>query len=470
MRPAMQEQRAASRPAAVLRRAVAGAALASLAMALTGCLSLRSNDASQTTPGKITIKAVVCASNYKHVGAPNWTDCQPGKTGKDILFDDNTREDAMTKSFGQILVGFRVPRNTIGPQAFASKDGTRFTLSPSYTTELHRLFAPSADQQWLGYISTVRDYDPANESNRVGELSVDFMLPTPTGGTPLATFRWRQVVGFRQGGNADAPVVCGDDPIGKFCVDSPRRAVVSDDLKTDVSDFAVLPGTSTTAYAGTIAVVPFTVRYADGAALGTKSFSLGASTELPQTAANTDPRTINADSNTSTRVTARVPIPANTPEGQYAVSLTAATGVPAITRSSTARIVVESVPLQASGAPPPSTNRAEVAFRVRSMGASGTRVRRLAVRKAPAAGTITVTCRGSGCAFRSKTIKRRRTATLTPLFRHRKLRPRTVVRIRVGAPNFIGKVFTFTVPKSERPPSTKVRCLPPGAKRALPCA
>jgi hypothetical protein len=463
----MQARRTSCRSTAALRRGCAGAALAILTVALSGCLSLKSNEASQTSPGKITLKAVVCASNYEHVGAPNWTDCQPGKTGKEILFKDHNRTDATTKGFGQLLVGFRVPRGTVGPQTFASKDGTSFTLSASYTTELQRLFAPSADQQWLGYISTVKNYDPATETNRVGEVNVEFRLPPPVGGAPLATFRWRQVVGFRQGGNADAPVVCGDDPIGKFCVDSPPHPDVSEDLKTDVSDFAVLPGTSTTAYAGTTAVVPFTVRYSDGAGLGAKSFSLGASTELPQTTAMTDPRTIDANPNSLTRVTARVPIPANTPQGQYAVSLSAAIGVPAITRSNTARIVVEPVPQPASG-PPPSRNGAFVDF-VWTPTRSGTKARSLVVRNAPATGEVAVSCRGGGCTFRTKTFKKRPKVRLTPLFRKRKLRPRTVVEIRVTGPNYISKVFTFKVRKARNAPTAKVRCVPPGTKRALPC-
>ena len=45
-----------------------------------------------------------------------------------------------------------------------------FTLSPSYTTELQRMFPPSGDQQWLGYISKVENFDAKSPSKRVGEL------------------------------------------------------------------------------------------------------------------------------------------------------------------------------------------------------------------------------------------------------------------------------------------------------------
>jgi hypothetical protein len=87
----------------------------------------------------------------------------------------------------------------------------------------------------------------------------------------------------------------------------------------------------------------------------------------------------------------------------------------------------------------------------------------------PAGGNVAVTCRGGGCAFRSKTIKQRRQVKLTALFRHRKLKSRTVVEIGVTAPNYIGKVFTFTMRKKKLAPASKFKCLPPGANKALPC-
>jgi hypothetical protein len=275
---AMRERRTAGRSAVFRRRGCVGAALVFLTVALSGCLSLKSNEASQTAPGKITLKVVVCASNYDHTkNLPNWTDCQPGKIGS----ADINREDATKDGFGQFLVGFRVPLGTVGPTAFSSKDGaTDFTLSPSYTTELQRLFPVPGDQQWIGYISAVKEYKATVAANRVGELNVEFRLPKSADGAPLATFRWRPVVGFRQGGNADAAVSCSDAD-GKYCVDSPPRARISDDITTDVSDFGVLPGASATVYAGTTAKVPFQLRYSDKAGLGREGFSLTAATELP---------------------------------------------------------------------------------------------------------------------------------------------------------------------------------------------
>jgi hypothetical protein len=458
----MRERRTAGRSAAA-RRGCVGAALVLLAVALSGCLSLKSNGAAQTTPGEITLKVVVCASNYKHVGAPNWTDCQPGPVGK-IVAEDVNREDAMTGGFGQILVGFRVPLNTVHPLGFSSKDGaTDFTLSASYTSELQRLFPAPGDQEWIGYISTVKEYKPAVAASRVGELDVDFELPTASDGSPLAAFRWRPVVGFRQGGDADADVTCGNDAVGKYCVDSPPRAVMSDDITTNVSDFGVLPGASTPVYAGTTARVPFLLSYSDKGKLGHKDFSLAATTNVPNTRALVDLPTIDAEPDSTNAANALVAVPAGTPGGRYSVLLSAATGSPPITRINSGTIFVQPLP----PGPPPSANPAQVDTFFNPTRA-GTTVRRLVVKSVPTGGMVRVVCKGRGCAFKSKTLKKRGKVSLTSLFRHRKLRPRTGVEISVTAPNFIGKLFTFKMRKTSTPTS-KLRCLPPGSTKALPC-
>lgn len=449
------------------RRGCVGAALVLLTVALSGCLSLKSNSASQTTPGKITLKLVVCASNYKHAPAPapNWTDCQPGNVGK-IVAQDVNREDALTGGFGQILVGFRVPLGTVRPTAFSSKDGaTDFTLSPSYTTELQRLFPAPGDQQWVGYISAVKEYKPAVAASRVGELNVDFGLPKSTDGAPLATFRWRPVVGFRQGGNADAAVACGNDAVGKYCVDSPPRAQMSDDITTDVSDFGLLPGASVTAYAGTTARVPFPLRYSDKAKLGRESFSLTATTDVPNGRALADPQTIDAAPDSANTANALVAVPAGTPAGRYTVTLSAATGTPPIKRENRGTIFVQALP----PGPPPSQISSDVENEWNAK-RSGTRVKILKVTRVPTDGSVTVRCLrgGRSCAFRSKTIKGRRTVNLTKLFRRRNLRPRTVVEVNITAPQHIGKLLRYTVRKNRLPKKQKL-CEPPGAPKPLPC-
>ena len=443
------------------RRGGIGAALVFLMLTLSGCLALKSNDASQTTPGKVTIKAVVCASNY--LAVKTLPDCQPKKDGKR---QDNTQDDATKSGAGQLLVGFRVPVGTVGPPSFSSKNGaTNFTLSPSYTTELQRMFPPSADQQWMGYISTVENYTPTPD--RVGELNVEFKLPASAGGTPLATFRWRQVVGFRQAASPDVPVSCPDDATGKLCVDTPPRGDISGDITTDVSDFGMLGGTTATAYAGTTARVPLQLRYSDKGGLGRESFLLAATTELPGTRAVAEPRTISAAPNSTNAASALVEVPASTPGGRYAVTLSAATGTPPVTRSTTATIFVQ--PLPPGPAPTPIDSPVDNRW---TPFKSGTKVDLLVVRRVPGGAAVTVRClRGRGsCKFKSKSFKNRRTVKLTPLFRGRRLKPNTVIEVNITADKRIGKLLRYKVRKPPLIPFKQSLCEPPGAPKPLPCA
>jgi hypothetical protein len=445
-----------------------GAALALLTVALSGCLSLKSNEASQTTPGKVTLKAVVCASNYNHKTPPpppNWTDCQENN----VVARDNRRSDATDSGDGRLLVGFRIPAGADGLASFSNPQGITFSKSESYTKELERAFPPPADQHWIGYISGVGAYAPTTDaSKRRIEFQADFTLPKSAGGAPFTgQFRWREVVGFRSENTPAEPVSCPGPADNNICFDSPPPATVRTDTPTAVSDFGVLGGATTTAYAGTTAVVPFSLRYSDGARLGRKSFSLSAATDLPHTTAVTEPRTIAVPPNSSNDATTRVPVPANTPPGQYTVTLSAAIGAPAVTRSNTARIVVAPVPVQGSGSSPPAPNPARVR-NIWALRSGRTTVRTLVVTDVPAGGTVTTTCRGRGCPPKSKASKGRRRVNLTPLFRRRKLRSGAVVEIRVGAPNYISKRFTFTMHKRSLP-TPKLRCVPPGAKKTLPC-
>jgi hypothetical protein len=456
----MHERRTGSQATAARRRGCVGAALALLAMTLSGCLSLKANSASQTAPGKVTIKAVVCASKYD---APlDWTDCQ----ANNVLLKDNSRQEATQDGPGQVLVGFRVPAGAIPPPSFSSKDGaTSFAVSPTYTSELQRLFPAPADQQWNGYISPVKEYKHTLPANRVGELNVDFGLPKSADGTPLPTFRWRQVVGFRQGSDENAPVVCGDDPIGKYCVDSPPHAQISDDVTTNVSDFGVLPGTGPTVYAGTTARVPFQLRYSDKASLGRKAFSLTATAALPNAGVLADPRSIDASPNSNSPASVLVRVPPGTPGGRYTVTLSAAIGSPPVTRANTATVFVQ--PLPPGPAPTPILSPVDNDFTTTP---AGTKVHLLVVKKVPTGGVVSVRClRGRGrCPFKSKTIKNRRTVKLTKLFRGRTLRPGTVLEVSITADRRIGKVVQYKVRKGLSPTKDTL-CAPPGTSKPLSC-
>ncbi|MEA2137136.1 MAG: hypothetical protein QOG56_286 [Solirubrobacteraceae bacterium] len=459
----MQKRLSSDRPPGSRRAGRTGAALALFALALSGCMSLKENKIVQTTPGKVTIRTVLCASNYAKVsGLP---DCN-----KDSVFEiHNNTADATAAKDGQLLVGFRVALGANGPDSFQSKDGVAvFTKSPTYTGELRRLLPPAAGQQWIGYISNFGHYDPAGL--RILELEPDFTLPAAGSSAPL---QWRTVVGFREGNpaapNPNAAVSCSDDLVNvNPCLESPPLDRARVDLTQPVSDFAVLGGATTTAFAGTTAVLPFKLRYSDGAKLGRRSFSLSARTQLPQLSAKTAP-TLSLDSDATSDTTVQVQLPAGAPAGRFAVALTAAIGSPPVERAAAGTIEVVAVPQVGSKPPLPASGNVDFGFVTPRSGA-GRKVTRMAVTGVPAGGTVRVTCRGGGCAFKTKAIKGRRTVNLAKTFRSRTLRPRTVVRLAITGPNRIAKEFTFTIRSGPRKVLVASRCRPPAAKTALRCA
>jgi hypothetical protein len=432
--------------------------MALLTLALSGCISLKANEVAQTIPGKITIRTVVCASN--DLAKPTLPQCADANT----FAGDNDNADGAKAGKGQLLVGFRVPIDVVGPGSFSTKDpAVVFTQSTSYGSELHRLFPPPADQQWIGYISAVGDYAPTKTS--VLAMEPEFTLPTSVAGT----FRWRTVVGFREGADAAAPVSCPqpDPNLPTHCVDSPAANRIRSDEANPVSNFGIVGGTTTTVFAGTTAVVPFKLRYADARHLGPKSFVLAARTDVPQTTARAAPPSQPANPDTTTVVAAQVPVPANTPAGRYAVTLAGGIGTPPVTRSASSTIVVEALPKQGNS-PPPLVAVGSIDYSFLKVRA-GRKVARMLVTKAPAKGTVAVTCRGGGCAFKAKTIKDRRTVSLAKLFRGRTLRPNAAVIVRIAGPNRIVKEITFKIHRSRKTEATK-RCRPPGAKKTLSCA
>jgi hypothetical protein len=441
------------RPAAGWRVGRAGSALLLGALALSSCMSLKENKVVQTSPGKVTIRTVVCASNY---AAPK-SECAQNN----VFATDNHRADANQARTGQILVGFRVPAGVTGPASFSTKDPVvSFTRSETYASELKRLFEPPADQQWIGYISAVGDYKPTGA--RLLAMEPEFTLPAASTGP----FRWRSVVGFREGADAAAPVSCPQPPApaANRCIESPAEVRIRTDEVSAVSDFG-LTGATTTAFPGTTAVVPFKLRYVDGGRLGRLPFSLSANTALPRTNARVAAQTLAAP-DASTEVQVQVPVPTGA-TGRHEVTLRGAIGTPAVVREATGTINVAPLPQQG---PPPRKAAGKVSFTFRKAGAGGRKVIRMVVTGVPAKGTVGAKCRGRGCAFKSKTFKGRRTVSLTKQFRGRTLRPVTVIMIQIGGPNRIAKEIRFTIRARQKKVVATKRCRPPGAKKTLACA
>ncbi len=455
----MKKRLGRDRPAAVLQAGGAAAALALLALTLSSCISLKENDAVQTTPGKVTIRTVVCASDY--AGTKGLPECGPNNL---FAGDDNNRVDAPNDAkTGQLLVGFRVPGDVDGPAGFSTKNpALSFTRSDTYAGELQRIYPALGDQKWLGYISAVDTYDPAGP--RVLTMEPEFTLPANAG----STFRWRTVVGFREGNDAAAPVSCPQPPppnAATRCVETPPENRVRADEADTVSNFGVQGGATTTVFPGTTAVVPFTLRYLDSARLGRQSFGLVARTTLERT----NPRTTGQTSvspNGTADVEALVPVPTGTRPGSYKVTLLAGIGAPAVTRAAEGTIVVARLPQEG---PPPLPAAGKVAFKFRPQPAGGRKVLRMLVTQVPPKATVASKCKGRGCAFTSKTIKGRRTVNLVKQFRGRTLRPVTVITIRIAGPNRIAKEISFTIRRGQKKTVGTVKCRPPLGKTALKC-
>jgi hypothetical protein len=101
-------------------------------------------------------------------------------------------------------------------------------------------------------------------------------------------------------------------------------------------------------------------------------------------------------------------------------------------------------------------------------------VRSLVISQVPAWANVTVTCKGAGCPFASRSHVRtqrakgkhasgERTADLARLFGHAKLAYGTVISVAVTAPGTVGRYLTFTV-RAGRNASLRSACLAPGVR------
>ncbi len=331
--------------------------LAALAIGLSGCLSIKSEGLSQPrAPGVVTLGGVVCGSDYNH-------DTYPGCQASNVAELDNRANSGYCDvddgpsdppaagctagiadgRIVQLLVGFRVPIGSDGPDSFfTDARDLQFSRSPSYTQQLQTTFPAPAGEHWVGYISTVRTFASGAAAESPTGIHPEFTLPAQPGGVPFpGPYHWRWVVGLRNiasESHAGDPVACG---FATLCVDSPPQGQVSTDLPAEnVSDFGVLPGSAVTAGAGSTATVAFPARYLDTASLGPRDFALTASTGLPGGGATPAPAALHAAGGSTSTVNVSVPVPAGTPLGAYTVTLSATTGSPPVTRSNTAVVQV----------------------------------------------------------------------------------------------------------------------------------
>jgi hypothetical protein len=307
-----------------------------LVIALSGCVTIKSQTTSQRAAGVISLKLVVCATDEDRSVYP---DCD--STGADRNTEESHNSgEANFDGLGQLLVGFRVPVGTIAPSNFpsATKD-VFFNSDPTYTAALDTKFPPSAGERWVGYISTPKTFDRANTSGLQTSFQPEFTLPPQADGAPFAgPFPWRAVVGLRplnDPNDAGNPVTCGT-----LCFDSPVTARIATNLSSPVSDFGVVSGAGATVGQGDTATLSFPVRYLDGRGTGPQNLSFTATTNLPGSSATPSATTLTVAPDSTATVNVTVPVPPATPLGAYTVTLSAATGSPAVTRSNTATVQV----------------------------------------------------------------------------------------------------------------------------------
>ncbi|MBW3653841.1 MAG: hypothetical protein KY433_09675, partial [Actinobacteria bacterium] len=93
------------------------------------------------------------------------------------------------------------------------------------------------------------------------------------------------------------------------------------------------------------------------------------------------------------------------------------------------------------------------------------------MRPAAVGSRIRVSCKGGGCPFKVRTRTVRATVrsySLTSLVRRAKLRPRTVLEVRVSRRRMIGKLVRFRM-RSGMPPQRTIFCQAPNASRPSAC-
>jgi hypothetical protein len=201
-------------------------------------------------------------------------------------------------------------------------------------------------EHWVGYVSGFLKINPqTTPTDREISFHAEFGLPTAADGGPFAgPLRWRMAAGFRQLSDQTqvaSPIDC--TAFLTFCADSPPNA--PPDFPTDlppktVSDFGVLGGSHATAGQGGTATVSFPLKYSDAGGLGAKDLSLTASTTLPGGTVQPGATTIHMAPNSTSTMNVTVAVPAASPLGDYKVTLTAANGSPATTRSNSGTITV----------------------------------------------------------------------------------------------------------------------------------
>jgi hypothetical protein len=188
----------------MLRKMGIGAVLATVSVALSGCVVFASPPTAKfkKKSGIVQITVKACAS--QNGGSPPPGSCTNQGNANAPAFSDKN----------QVFLGFRVPSKSKPPQSFSAKTGPasggpklHFTKSSSYTGQLASNAPAPAGQKWQGYWSQYFDYSSTSGQQNF-TAKPGFGLPKSFTGK----FKYKVVVGGRVTGssspNANSPVNC----------------------------------------------------------------------------------------------------------------------------------------------------------------------------------------------------------------------------------------------------------------------
>jgi Ca2+-binding RTX toxin-like protein len=335
-------------------------AVAVLAIAMSGCVVIKSQSASQlNTTGDVQITTTACASdvNSNNSGySPADSACQGGSHG------GNSSGDAANDS-DQLFVAYRIPTAATAPSTITTTNPSggsaiTFTQNSQYTSQLQSLSPAPAGDQWVGYMSGVVSYTTAG--GQYFTVAPKFTLGQASDGSPFqGPFKYRVAVGNRtvdgthlagRSVSCNGSITTWSNSDKSICVDDPSASAVITDLQQPTEDLGVLeaPGTQSVNQ-GNVARVKFQAVYA-GDGNPAPSFDLSASTDIPGATALPSAPTLTPDDGVNQlRVIVRAPV--STPGGHYNVTLTAS--LPnGETRSSTHDVLVTPTTVRCDSAAP----------------------------------------------------------------------------------------------------------------------
>jgi hypothetical protein len=276
--------------------------------------------AQQQTVGSVQLGFTICAS-----GTVAGSCADKGASGSNAV-----------PGTGQVQVGIQVPANVGLPATFTSTgpEALVFSDSPSYAAELQRLAPAPAGQRWAGYLSAVTNYStngpqsaPVTLSLTLGQGADGSPFVGPL--SPTIVLGGRQVIAESPG---TRPVTCGGATLADLFVENPNTPAATLNTCGDATttapptttrDLGILSaGATASGAAGSLASIPFTLRYA-GTATATANFALAATTSLPNATVAVTPGAFTPSSNSDSQALVAVGIPAGARAGTYDVTLTA---------------------------------------------------------------------------------------------------------------------------------------------------